>query len=1073
MVTKLGMEQMINPVMSDPVDEIIEQFETGWSPKSRLRIPQLLREHDLSDDLEAITELIRIDIEFRYKLGLTIDLDEYLNQFDVLLDAPGNIAQIAFEDYRSRLSHGHEVAPKRWQNLPGVGKEAWFRKLATEDALVTFRVTEGERLESFSVINRKGFALHSNDSFAGEINPQLLSEITEAGFRLITQLGSGRLSRVYLATQQDLAERFVVVKIVTHPLAEHENMAMLLHTNIVPIYSFHQVDSCSMIVMPYAGNLTLEAFLRNRDEKSISGESLVSTVQACADKTETAISDAGLRRFTTSSDLNPAANDRETLQPLDVIRNLSHSKLTTWMFVRLASGLAHSHERGILHNDLKPANVLIRNDGEPALLDFNLSHSTEKNDRKVPGGSLPYMSAESLDAFLKNEVALKPTSDVFSLGVMLYQFATGRMLYPNPKKQDRDSIKATMELRKSPVVWQPTDDVSPGLRAIIEKCLRFDPAQRYQTAKQLEHDLRLEHEDRSLRHATEPRGWKAKKWIRRHPSTTSVGAVGTVLLSTLVVVSMIAIAAKGRSNLLSALAQKDAFCERSAEVLSSVISDPGRRSAKVIDFGMEPLEEFGVLDSTKRQDLLSESLPDDERMELRNTMLRHVVQMGAFESARLHDQQVSNQLLNQNEQPLDFARLESLVDASVDLTRSYPSRSCLFLQAAMSRLMGKDDEYQKLKLQAEDTPATHDSEIYLEAIRLMTITQHDQARKLLVPLAGKGSIPSAHHWAMLARSQFGVRQYEDAKLSFTQAITLAPKAFELMWLRGVCHVRLKEYGFAQMDFTKAIELDPSDFRAYLSRANVIRAQQVPGEASEEVLMRVLEDLNRALERSPDNVTILLSRWKTYDALGKHDLAQKDLEMVKNSTNYTYATLRNRGMALRETDPEAAIRDFEAALKFDPQSTPLMMAIGHLLSERLGKNAQALEYNDRVLEIQPKREAALVDRSVLLARMGRQQEARKAMEEALGMEPGGRTHFQAARTCAMSQLQQRSIIHLSKALAMGHNAIDEVTQENLLETSPDFDSLRKMPGFKAFRLIHETSLKERKGKTKPQDDVEKP
>src|SRR5262249_20105309 len=102
----------------------------------------------------------------------------------------------------------------------------------------------------------------------------------------------------------------------------------------------------------------------------------------------------------------------------------SYVQAVLWLGARLADGLAHAHERGILHRDLKPANVLLTEDGQPLLLDFNLSEDT-KLSAGAPaafiGGTLPYMAPEHLTAFLDRTHGVDARSDLYSLGVILYE----------------------------------------------------------------------------------------------------------------------------------------------------------------------------------------------------------------------------------------------------------------------------------------------------------------------------------------------------------------------------------------------------------------------------------------------------------------------------------------------------------------------------------------------------------------------------------------------------------------------------------------------------------------------------
>ena len=91
---------------------------------------------------------------------------------------------------------------------------------------------------------------------------------------------------------------------------------------------------------------------------------------------------------------------RPTAQ-LERIGGLDYVQAVLWLVARLADGLAHAHERGILHRDLKPANILLGDDGEPLLLDFNLAADTKLRSHAsaaLIGGTLPYMAPEHLEA---------------------------------------------------------------------------------------------------------------------------------------------------------------------------------------------------------------------------------------------------------------------------------------------------------------------------------------------------------------------------------------------------------------------------------------------------------------------------------------------------------------------------------------------------------------------------------------------------------------------------------------------------------------------------------------------------
>src|SRR5438552_10311035 len=116
-----------------------------------------------------------------------------------------------------------------------------------------------------------------------------------------------------------------------------------------------------------------------------------------------------------------------------MLERLPYEDSVLWMAARLADGLAHAHERCILHLDLKPANILLTDEGQPMLLDFNLSQNTKQPAGAAAasiGGTLPYMAPEHLEAFRGGTQAVDQRSDLYSFGVILYELLTRRPPFP-------------------------------------------------------------------------------------------------------------------------------------------------------------------------------------------------------------------------------------------------------------------------------------------------------------------------------------------------------------------------------------------------------------------------------------------------------------------------------------------------------------------------------------------------------------------------------------------------------------------------------------------------------------------
>jgi tetratricopeptide (TPR) repeat protein len=152
----------------------------------------------------------------------------------------------------------------------------------------------------------------------------------------------------------------------------------------------------------------------------------------------------------------------------------------------LASALAYLHGKGLAHGDVKPSNVLLQAGGQPMLLDFNLSHAAAKS--RI-GGTFPYMSFEHLEAFRERR-AMPPdqraASDVYSLGVILYELLTGELPHGAPGAGDAQACAEAMLLRQR-TPPRPVRQLNPGvpkrLAALVERCLSARYAQRPSAAE--------------------------------------------------------------------------------------------------------------------------------------------------------------------------------------------------------------------------------------------------------------------------------------------------------------------------------------------------------------------------------------------------------------------------------------------------------------------------------------------------------------------------------------------------------------------------------------------------------------
>ena len=146
---------------------------------------------------------------------------------------------------------------------------------------------------------------------------------------------------------------------------------------------------------------------------------------------------------------------------------------------QICAGLAAAHDIGFLHRDLKPANIMIDADGNARILDFGLGGLTEEfGEEEIRAGTPAYMSPEQIEG---DEQTVQ--SDIYSLGLVLYELFTGKRAFEAP------SLQELIKLRRSdPTPTNPTSlvkDLDPTIEKVIDRCLQKNPVDRPATALQV------------------------------------------------------------------------------------------------------------------------------------------------------------------------------------------------------------------------------------------------------------------------------------------------------------------------------------------------------------------------------------------------------------------------------------------------------------------------------------------------------------------------------------------------------------------------------------------------------------
>jgi serine/threonine protein kinase len=492
-------------------DEVPEAKQAGTGAASRLSPGSIRREGsgqetDLEESAAALSDRIKADLKRRFAQGERPAAAEYLAQFPALGHSSERAISLIYEEFCLLEEIGAEPDPDRFcARYP-----TWHDSLVSQ--------LRYHRLLS-SVV-----APLSQPSFpqpGGRFGP----------FRLESILGRGMAAQVYLARDEELGGRPVALKISADRGDEPSIQGRLDHPHIVSVLSVVKQPETGLrgLCMPYRPGLALDEVIKRIDpaQKPKNARSLWDDLIS-ASQAE--------RRFSPDSPGWAGFPIRGT-----------YADGVAWIIAILAQALAHAHERGILHRDVKPANILLTLREGPQLLDFNLAHdpsSSEQAEAALRGGTLPYMAPEQLEAFINPErwENVGPAADLYALGLVLCELITGRR--PSAPPASTPLPRAIAELldqrRDLRVSLRAANPAIPhALEAIANRCLAAKVEDRYKNASELSQDLERLIVRKPLRHAPNTSTPERAKNLMYRNRVALTSVLGLAILSILAAVGLV------------------------------------------------------------------------------------------------------------------------------------------------------------------------------------------------------------------------------------------------------------------------------------------------------------------------------------------------------------------------------------------------------------------------------------------------------------------------------------------------------------------------------------------------------
>jgi tetratricopeptide (TPR) repeat protein/protocatechuate 3,4-dioxygenase beta subunit len=700
------------------------------------------------------------------------------------------------------------------------------------------------------------------------------------------------------------------------------------------------------------------------------------------------------------------------------------------IFIDVCKAVQHAHQKGIIHRDLKPSNVMITlHDGVPVpkIIDFGIAKATGHGLTEKTlftryahmVGTPEYMSPEQAEM---SGLDVDTRSDIYSLGVLLYELLTGATPFDaqtlreagynemqriiREEEPDKPSTRLS-SLGEALAGVAKHRHVEPAeLRKIVRgdldwvvmKTLEKNRTRRYETANELVRDI-----ERHLGHEPVAAGppsmvYRMKKFVRRNRTAV---AVGLVVLASLVV--GLALATTG---FVQASRERDRALAAEAESVRQRDSAQTQHQRAEANFqkARDAVDRMltQVAEELPRLPGMPERLDPPQVAQIKQALLEDALEYyEGFLEERSSDPLVR----------YETAHAYLRVGDITKLMRQYERSEETYIAAA-SLLKGLVAEFADEPDYHTDLARSYhgQAELLWEVGRLKEAEKAFREARAHYSKAIELNPSESGHWHWRGETYWKMKQWDKALADLSQAISLNPHESWHWGIRGGIYTDMERWDEAIVDFSKAIELEPNQGHYRLMRGVCYLEL---GEAN-----KALEDYTKAIEVNPEDAHYWHMRATVYLKLGESNNAVADwtkaIELKPEDAHYW----QMRGVSYLELGgPNKAIADFSKAIELEPNQDHYwhMRGVSYL---ELGELNKASADYSKAIELKPNHDHYWHMRGVSYLRLNQPAKAVADYTKAIDLNPEN-DHYRQQRIRAYMQLGQldEATADLSKAIEL--------------------------------------------------------